>query len=73
VTSNPYYHTKPKRIVKLKDSTFPKGTYRYRKDPIRVVYYPEGTTKTVFPLTVDTASKIAYKKKSTKYKKKSIK
>lgn len=64
VTDNPYHHAKPKRIVKLKDSTFPKGTWRYRNDPIRVVYYPEGKDKTVLPLEVGSATDISYKKKS---------
>jgi mRNA-degrading endonuclease RelE of RelBE toxin-antitoxin system len=66
VTDNPHYHPKPHRIRKLKDSTFPKGTWRYRHDPIRVVYYPEGQTKIVYPLEVSSATDISYKKKSKK-------
>jgi mRNA-degrading endonuclease RelE of RelBE toxin-antitoxin system len=67
VTANPYHHTKPKRIVKLKDNTiFPKGTWRYRHDPLRVVYYPEGVKKIVYPLEVASATEVSYKKKSLK-------
>jgi len=65
VTSNPYHHIKKGRIEKLKDTSF-KGSYRYRNEPIRVVYYPEGKTKTVFPLDVGTSTDIKYKKKSSK-------
>jgi mRNA-degrading endonuclease RelE of RelBE toxin-antitoxin system len=66
VTQNPYFHPKHQRIVKLKDSTYPKGSRRYRNDPIRVVYYPEGKTKKVYPLDVGTATDIRYKKRSSK-------
>ncbi len=65
VTRNPYYHPKRGRIEKLKDTSF-KGSFRYRNEPIRVVYYPEGKTKTVFPLDVGTPTDIKYKKKSSK-------
>jgi len=65
VTSDPFYHSKRGRIEKLRDTSF-KGYWRYSKDPIRVVYYPEGSTKTVYPLDVGTATDIRYKKKSSK-------
>lgn len=64
VTKSPYFHPKPLRIVKLKDSSFPKGTYRYKKEPIRVIYYPEKTKKIIYPLEVATASTVSYKKRS---------
>jgi mRNA-degrading endonuclease RelE of RelBE toxin-antitoxin system len=65
VTINPYYHHKKGRIEKLKDTAY-KGNYRYRNEPIRVVYYPEGATKTVYPLNVGSSTDIKYKKRSFK-------
>ena len=67
VTKNPYHHPKPRRIVKLKDvKAFLKGTYRYKKEPIRVVYYPKGETKTVYPLEVAKVTDVSYKKRSSR-------
>jgi len=66
VTRNPFYHPKPKRIEKLRDTPYPDGSWRYKKDPIRVVYYPEGSTKIVYPLAVSSATDIPYKKRSFK-------
>lgn len=63
VTPNPYRHP---RIRKLKDTSFHKGTYRYRKDPIRVVYYPEKSSKTIYPLEVATATDVSYKRRSSR-------
>jgi mRNA-degrading endonuclease RelE of RelBE toxin-antitoxin system len=65
VTKNPFYNPKPKRIEKLKgEKTFPPGTYRYKREPLRVVYYPESSTKTVFPLEAATSTQISYKKRT---------
>jgi mRNA-degrading endonuclease RelE of RelBE toxin-antitoxin system len=65
VTDNPFYHPKSKRIVKLKGKTsFPPGTYRYRKDPLRVIYFPDKTTQTVYPLEAASATDISYKKRT---------
>lgn len=64
VTINPYRHRKRKRIAELKDTSFPKGTYRYRNDPIRVIYYPEKATKIIYPLEVATVTSVSYKKRS---------
>lgn len=67
VTQDPYYHPKPKRIEKLKDTkSFPKGSYRYRRDPIRVVYYPEKKNKIIYPLAVTNATAAPYKIRSKK-------
>lgn len=66
VTQNPFYHAKPKRIEKLRDTSFPGGTWRYRNDPIRVVYYPEKKDKIVYPLEVATVTSVSYKKKSSR-------
>ncbi len=67
VTNNPFRHPKPRRIVKLKDeSLYGKGTYRYRNEPIRVVYYPEKKEKIVYPIEVASAENISYKRKSFK-------
>ena len=65
VTENPFYHPKPKRIKKLKTGTsFPPGTYRYKDEPLRVVYYPNKKTRIVYPLAAGTSTNIPYKKKS---------
>lgn len=67
VTENPFYHPKPKRIKKLAEGkSFPQGTYRYRDDPLRVVYYPNKKDHIVYPLVAGTATDIPYKKKSKK-------
>ncbi len=63
VTTNPFFHHKHKRIMKFKDGSFPSGTYRYRNDPLRVVYMPVSDTKTIYPLEANTTNKISYKKK----------
>ncbi|MBL6995966.1 hypothetical protein [Desulfobacula sp.] len=67
VADNPFYHPKHRRIVKLEKGTgFPPGTYRYSDNPLRVVYYPNKETHTVYPLAAGTATNIPYKKKSKK-------
>ena len=67
VTENPFHHPKPKRIKKLKEGTsFPPGTYRYKDEPLRVVYYPDKKAHVVYPLAAGTATDIPYKKKSKK-------
>ena len=67
VTENPFYHPKHRRIAKLEKGTkFPLGTYRFRDDPLRVVYFPNKESRVVYPLAAGTASNIAYKKKSKK-------
>ena len=68
VSDNPFYHPKPKRIRKLKvsSSSYPSGTYRYKKEPLRVVYYPDKVKRVVFPLEAGTATDISYKKRSSK-------
>jgi len=69
VTSDPFYHPKPKRIEKLSGTSYPEGTYRFRDDPLRVVYYPDKTTNTVFTLGAGTSTDIKYKRRSHKVKK----
>lgn len=65
VTQNPYYHPKFMRIVKLKGkTTFPLGTYRYKRDPLRVVYLPEGSTQTIYPLEAASVTDVSYKKRT---------
>ena len=67
MAENPFYHPKPRRIAKLeKGTSFPPGTYRYRDDPLRVVYFPNKETHIVYPLAAGTATDIPYKKKSSK-------
>jgi len=65
VTENPFYHPKHRRIAKLRGNAYPPGTYRYRKDPLRVIYYPERETNTVYPLEAASGKNISYKKRST--------
>jgi mRNA-degrading endonuclease RelE of RelBE toxin-antitoxin system len=64
VTENPLYHPTPKKIVPLKGRY--KGQYRYRKSSTRIVYEPDQSSKTVYPLETNTATGISYKKKSKK-------
>lgn len=65
VTKNPYYHPKFRRIVKLKGKTaFPPGSYRYKKDPLRVVYIPEGSTQTIYLLEAASVTDVSYKKRT---------
>jgi mRNA-degrading endonuclease RelE of RelBE toxin-antitoxin system len=66
VSDNPFYHPKHKRIRKLKVSSYPPGTYRYKKEPLRVVYYPDKVKRVVFPLEAGTATDMSYKKRSSK-------
>jgi len=67
VTQNPFFHIKPKRVKKLASgSSFPEGSYRFRDDPLRVVYYPDKPSRTVITLSAGTASDVSYKKRSTK-------
>lgn len=66
VTANPFFHPKHKRIVKLKATTYPTGTYRYKDEPLRVVYYPDKKHKIVYPLEAATATKISYKRRSSR-------
>lgn len=65
VTTNPYFHSKPRRIKKLKGKTsYPEGAYRYRNDPLRVVYYPEPESAVIYPLEAAKVTDISYKKKT---------
>jgi mRNA-degrading endonuclease RelE of RelBE toxin-antitoxin system len=66
VSENPFHHPKHKRIEKLKGTAFPPGSYRYSDNPLRVVYYPNKETETVYTLSAGTATDIAYKKRSKK-------
>ena len=67
VALNPLYSPVHRRITKLKGSTsYPEGSYRYRKDPLRVVYFPEKSTQTVYTLEAATADSASYKIRSKK-------
>ena len=66
VAADPFFNPKPKRIKKLKGESFSPGIYRFRDDPLRVVYYPDKETRTVITLSAGTAIDISYKKKSKK-------
>ncbi|GAH38553.1 unnamed protein product [marine sediment metagenome] len=64
VIDNPFYHPKSKRIKKLKTTSYPEGTYRYKKEPLRVVYYLNREKRTIYPLDAGTSTNIAYKRRS---------
>jgi hypothetical protein len=64
VASNPFYHPKPKRIAKL--AGYPITVYRYKKSVLRVVYYPDNPSRTVFPLEAASTEEISYKKRSSR-------
>jgi len=64
VSDNPFYHPKPLRIEKLRGTAFPIGSFRYRDDPLRVVYYPNRKDHIVYPLDANTTTNISYKKRS---------
>lgn len=66
VATNPFYHTKPKRIAKLAGTNFPPGTYRYKRGVLRVVYFPDKPSRTVFPLEAAHAVDVSYKKRSSR-------
>ncbi len=65
VATDPYSPRQPGRIEKLKQvEGYPENTFRWKKANLRVVYTPEGSTKTVWNLERGTATSIPYKKKS---------
>ena len=64
VSNDPFFHPNHRRISKLEGTQFPKGSYRYRYDPLRVVYYPEKADRIVYPLDAGTSTDISYKKRS---------
>lgn len=66
VSANPFYSSVPRRVAKLKGTSYPDGTYRYRKDPLRVVYFPEKSTQTIYTLEAATSATAAYKIRSKK-------
>ena len=72
VTADPFFHPKPRRISKIAGTSFPEGSYRYRDDPLRVVYFPNRTSKTVVTLSAGSATDIKYKKRSYKKQRKPI-
>jgi len=64
VTANPFYHSKSKRIEKMFATTYPPGSWRYKDEPLRVVYFPDKETRTIYPLEAGTTLDMAYKKRS---------
>ncbi len=66
VTQDPFFHPKHRRIKKLKIPSYPEGTWRYRDDPLRAVYWPDKKAQTVYTLEAGTVSTAGYKKKSRK-------
>lgn len=66
VTTNPFRHQTRGKIVPIQQerSRYPKGSYRWRKSDLRVVYFPKKDDHTVYPLDAGTAGSIPYKKRS---------
>jgi len=66
VTSDPFWHPKKAKIVKIQRevSRYPKGTYRWAKGKqLRIAYYPEKETHTIYPLDAYPAGSARYKKR----------
>lgn len=66
VTTDPFYHSGKKRIVKLQSEKrrYPKGSYRWRKSNLRIAYFPDKENRTVYPLDAYTAGRAIYKRRS---------
>ncbi|MBN1572848.1 MAG: hypothetical protein JW984_06580 [Deltaproteobacteria bacterium] len=62
VKNNPFYHPKPKRIVKLQGKKY-KGIYRWKESNTRVMYHIDRPDKTVYVIKTGTATGISYKKR----------
>ena len=66
VTSSPFYHPAKGRIVKLQPEIrrYPKGSYRWKKSDLRIVYLPEKKEHIIYTLEANTVGDIGYKKRS---------
>lgn len=64
VTKNPFYHPAKNRIAKLRKPKphYPKGSHRWRKSSLRIIYLPEKEDHTISTLDAGTASSVGYKK-----------
>ena len=63
VTENPYYHPRG-RIKKLApQDRYPKESYRWKKSDLRIVYAVEEPTRMIFPLDINVAGSIGYRRK----------
>lgn len=65
VTTNPFRHPVAERIRKIQSEggRYPDDCYRWRKQRLRIVYFPEAETNTVYPLDADLDKDIKYKKR----------
>ncbi|MCK4905428.1 hypothetical protein KAS42_04215 [bacterium] len=65
VSRNPFSHPTPKKIrrIKKEKGRYPKGTHRWKKKALRIVYFPEKETHTVYPLDAANAGNAGYKKR----------
>ncbi len=62
VTDNPYHHSTPDKIVKLRPQDYyPDQSYRWKKKDLRIVYLPQKKEKLILPLDADTAGSIGYR------------
>lgn len=66
VTENPFYHPKHRRIMKFNSPSYPDETWRYRDDPLRVLYIANKEDRIVYPLEAGTVTSMSYKKRSKK-------
>lgn len=65
VTDNPFYHPAKNRITKIRKPKphYPKGSHRWKKSDLRIIYLPDKEDHTIYTLDAGTASSIPYKKK----------
>lgn len=68
VTTNPFFCKEdPDRIQKLRwsgkvsDAGYPRGSYRWKQEQLRIVYSINKSERVVTPLDADTAGEIGYR------------
>lgn len=64
IVVSPYHNSVPKTIAKLKSKEPQSNRYRYRNDPVRIIYFVVDSTKQVFPIEINRADDVSYKKRS---------
>lgn len=63
VVTNPFYNPANLRIKKMQGEEWA-GYYRWKQSNTKIIYYPNGTSKTVYTYETNTATQISYKKRS---------
>jgi len=66
VTKDPFYHHKPRKITAIEREIdrYPTGCYRWSKSDLRIIYFPQKSDHTIYPLDAATAGSARYKKRS---------